>query len=318
MDILRHPKLVAVFLAFSLLAGCATAPDSPSPLPPSNVKPYASATRAVIPSETVSATDIPIPTSTPSTYTVKSGDTLGQIAEHFGLRLVELQAANPGVVSESLTVGQKLEVPASSSEGNPTPAPASVNVPSCYPSGSGMYCLALVRNPFPDTLENVKLQMTLLDARGHPLASLEAFTPLNILPPGSALPAYAFFPAQADTATPTVSAQPVAQLATAIRLTPDDERYLPATVRNLLVSIAWDGRSARAQGQVFLPANVKSAVGTLWLAAVAYDVDGQVVGFRRWEWQGRLRPGRTQPFDILVYSLGPVIEKIDVVVEARP
>jgi len=110
----------------------------------------------------------------------------------------------------------------------------------------------------------------------------------------------------------------VAQLATAIRLTPDDERYLPATVRNLLVSIAWDGRSARAQGQVFLPANVKSAVGTLWLAAVAYDVDGQVVGFRRWEWQGRLRPGRTQPFDILVYSLGPVIEKIDVVVEARP
>lgn len=318
MDVLRHPKLVAVFLTFSLLVGCATAPDSPSPLPPSNLKPYATATHAVSPSETVSATDLPIPTPTPATYTIASGDTLGGIAEHFGLRLAELQAANPGVAAESLVVGQKLKIPASSAEGGPTPAPANVGAPSCYPSGGGTYCLALVRNPFPDTLENIKLQMTLLDAHGHSLASLEAFTPLNILPPGSALPAYAFFPAQKDPATPTTDLQPVAQLATSIRLTPADERYLPATVRNLLVSIAWDGRSARAQGQVFLPAEAKSAAGTVWLAAVAYDGNGQVAGFRRWEWQGRLRPGRAQPFDIPVYSLGAAIEKIEVVVEARP
>jgi len=331
MDNSYFLKLIAVLLAFSLLTGCATAPDSPLALSPpapglsgSNLRPYATATQAIFASPTVSATDIPIPSATPSTYKVAAGDSLGTIAEHFGLRLAELQAANPGVVSESLAVGQKLKIPASApGSALPTPAPAQVGVVTCYPSGGGSYCLAAVRNPFPDTLENIKLQMTLLDAKGRVLNSLEAFLPLDILPPGSVLPAYAFFSAQAGQATPAAGApptgisQPSAQLAVAIRLTSSDDRYLPAVVRNLLVSVDWDGRSARAQGQVFLPASSVVAK-TIWLVGVAYDGNGQIVGFRRWEWQGNLEPGHAQPFDFSVYSLGPAIEKVEVIVEARP
>jgi hypothetical protein len=52
--------------------------------------------------------------------------------------------------------------------------------------------------------------------------------------------------------------------------------------------------------------------------AVASAEDGQIVGFRRWEWQGSLQPGKMQPFEFAVYSLGPVISKVDVVVETRP
>jgi hypothetical protein len=331
MDVSRHLKRIAVSLTFFMLIGCevsaggATAPDSPLALPPSNLRPYPTATHAVFPFPTVSATDLPIPSPTPSTYTVVSGDSLSAIAEHFDIRLADLQAANPGVVAESLSVGQKLNIPVGSS-GNaiPTPAPAQIGLVRCYPSGAGAYCLAAVHNPFAETLENVKLQMTVLDPNGRPIASLEAFLPLDVLPPGSTLPAYAYFSAEAVQAALAVGAPPAgisppsAQLAAAIRLAPGDQRYLPATARNVLVSINWDGRSAGVRGQVFLAAESPASTKTLWLAAVAYDANGQIVGFRRWEWQGGLKPGRAQAFDLSVYSLGPAIETVEVIVEARP
>ena len=53
-------------------------------------------------------------------------------------------------------------------------------------------------------------------------------------------------------------------------------------------------------------------------AGVAYSADGQIVGFRRWEWQGSLKAGSAQAFDFSVYSLGPAIARVEVIVEARP
>ncbi len=45
------------------------------------------------------------------TYVIKGGDTLGRIATQFGVTLAELQAANPGVDSRKLHVGQKIVIP---------------------------------------------------------------------------------------------------------------------------------------------------------------------------------------------------------------
>lgn len=45
------------------------------------------------------------------TYVIKGGDTLGRIASQFGVSLAELQAANPGVDSRKLHVGQKIVIP---------------------------------------------------------------------------------------------------------------------------------------------------------------------------------------------------------------
>lgn len=315
MDVLRHIRFFIASLALVFAVGCTSGPNSPELSGP-DLNPYQTATRAVTPAPTVAATDIPIPTATSSTYTVARGDTLSSIAEHFGIRLDDLLAANPEVVPEALSIGQALKIPAGSPAASDisTPAPAEIGPVQCYQSGAGLYCLAPLHSSFSEALENVKLQISLLDRAGQPLASQEAFLPLNILPPGSTLPAYAYFPARAVLVE---SPRPVARLITSIRLAPGDARYLPAVARNVLVSVDWDGRSAQVQGQVFLPAGNGSA-GTLWLAAVAYDRDGQIVGFRRWEWQGSLRSGDSRPFVFSVYSLGPLIEKVDIVVEARP
>ncbi|MGA9762844.1 MAG: LysM domain-containing protein [Gaiellaceae bacterium] len=45
-----------------------------------------------------------------SLYTVRSGDTLGAIAIHFGISVDDIVALNPGIEPTALTVGQKIKV----------------------------------------------------------------------------------------------------------------------------------------------------------------------------------------------------------------
>jgi teichoic acid transport system ATP-binding protein len=49
-------------------------------------------------------------TSEAESYTVQSGDTLGSIAEATGTTVAELQELNPGVDSQSLSVGQQIKL----------------------------------------------------------------------------------------------------------------------------------------------------------------------------------------------------------------
>jgi LysM repeat protein len=48
--------------------------------------------------------------SQPRTYTVKSGDTLGTIAEQTGVSVAELQELNPDLDPQSLTVGDRIRL----------------------------------------------------------------------------------------------------------------------------------------------------------------------------------------------------------------
>ena len=50
------------------------------------------------------------PKTTRKTYTVKAGDTLAGIAETTGVPIAELQELNPGVDSNSLSIGQELRL----------------------------------------------------------------------------------------------------------------------------------------------------------------------------------------------------------------
>ena len=83
------------------------------------------------------------------------------------------------------------------------------------------------------------------------------------------------------------------------------------------VDIHPDGLQADVQGSVLLPAGMRPA-NVVWVAVVAYDAAGQVVGVRKWEAANPLPPGGNLPFTASVYSLGPAITRIDAVVEARP
>ena len=266
-------------------------------------------------------TAVPVASSTPQTYKVARNDTLTSIARRFGVSLEALMAVNPGVNASALQPGQSLNIPSSGEGTNTfvtaTPAPAEIGPGFCQPSGWGTVCYVPVHNPATSALQNVSLEVSLLDVYGQSLASQTAVLPLSILGPDQVLPAVVFFDGvNGKVSTPgQVSAQ--GRMLTAIRLSPEDPHYLDATIQNLLVSTAWDGRSAEAQGKIRL--NIGSdPASLLWAVAVAYDETGQIVGARRWEWSGTLQPGDTEPFSVVVYSLGPAIQHVEVLVEARP
>lgn len=63
-----------------------------------------------------------------ATYTVKPNDTLSGIATSLGVTLEDLMAANPGVDSSSLSVGQVLAVP-QGGEPQPVPSPEPTQEP---------------------------------------------------------------------------------------------------------------------------------------------------------------------------------------------
>jgi hypothetical protein len=229
----------------------------------------------------------------------------------------ELQAANPDVSPNAMAVGQVINIPSNpeNPSGEPTPTPAAFTIQQieCYPTADqGTWCFVMIHNDFPDFMENVTAQVTLLGADNSVLGSQTAVLPLNILPPNTSLPVTAFFPLEIPP-----DAKPQVQVLTAIRLLPNEERYLPATTNNTLVQVNADGRSARVQGQVLLPGHSKEA-SQVWVAATVYDDVGCVVGVRRWESSVALSPGGNLPFEFTVSSLGGRIERVEFAVEARP
>ena len=246
----------SILLTFSLILLSSCTPQGiESTSLPSTLVPFLTST-SILPSLTaphqtpdgVVAAETPLPTPTPFAYTIQQGDTISSIALEFGVSIDDLVAANPEISPNAMSVGQVINIPSNplNSSGEPTPTPASFTIQQieCYPTaGQGMWCFVLVHNDFPDFMENFSAQVTLVDANNAILASQTALLPLNILPPNTSLPLTAFFPPEIP---PDAKAQ--VQVLTAIRLLPNDERYLPATISNTLIQVNADGRRARVNG----------------------------------------------------------------------
>jgi LysM repeat protein len=308
---------IVFFLHFLLLIACAPRPAL-STFSAINLTPFATSTHS--PSQTpedMVAAETPLPSPTPFTYTVQQGDTISSIALKFGVSMEDLQAANPEISPNAMSVGQVLNIPSNpenpSDEPTPTPAPLTIQQIECYPTADkGLWCFVLVHNDFSDFMENVSAQVTLVDSENTTLASQTALLPLNILPPNTSLPLTVFFPPEIP-----LDVKPQVQVLTTIRLLPNDERYLPATINNVLVQVNAEGRSASVRGIVLLPSDVKDA-RHVWVSGTAYDEAGRVVGVRRWEWDDGLAAGGSLPFEFMVYSLGGKIARVEFAVETRP
>lgn len=307
----NHRMYKSLILCVLLISACA----SPNPQPNDvSLRPYLTSTPAQTSTPNVIViVETPLPTATPFIYTVAAGDTLSEIAEKFKISMDELRAANPDVSPNSMSIGMTLLIPdpssATTNASTPTPVPAPITQTVCHPTADkGLWCFALIRNNSPAPLENISAQITVLDENNHALASQTAFTPLDIIPPNSSLPVYVYFP---DTPA-NLNVQ--VQLLSAIQS--DSSRYLPVTLNNTVAQIDWDGKSAQLSGQIFLPAESQAA-SRVWVAAVAYDRNGQVVGMRRWE-GGAIQPGGSISFSFLVASLRSAIEAVDFVVQANP
>ena len=304
---------------FIILMLTACAPQQTVSTPkPVDLIPYLTATQAApqLPAPNLVAPETPLPTPTPFTYTVEQGETIGSIALKFGVSIDDLIAANPEVSPNIMSIGTVLNIPSNpdnpSGEATPTPAPLIVEQIECYPtSNKGMWCFVLVHNDFPNFVENVSAQVTLVDANDNFLATQVALLPLNILPPNKSLPLAVYFPPDIPW-----DAKLQVQILTAIQLQLNDPRYLPATVNNTLVEINADGHFASISGEVYLPAESNAAT-QIWVAAVAYDENGRVVGVKRWE-GGGIQPGASSMFEMTLASLGGRMTRVEFVVEARP
>lgn len=316
-----HRALFTFFLLAPFFSITACVPQPTQPVATAaDLIPFATSTRRpslTLTPEGLVAAETPLPSPTPFTYTVQTGDTMSSIALKFGVSMDDLQAANPEIPPDAMSVGQVLRIPSNpdnpSGEPTPTSAPFTVRQIECYPTAdNGMWCFVLAHNDFSDFMENISMQVTLVDANEATLASETALLPLNILPPNTSLPLAVFFPPDIP-----ADAKPQVQVLTAIRLLPDDERYLPATISNTLVQIDAEGLSARVTGRVLLPAQSKAAK-QVWVAGTAYDEAGRVVGVRRWESSAGLSPGGVLPFEFMISSIGGEIARVEFAVEARP
>lgn len=270
-----------------------------------------------IPEDLVFSFETPLPSPTPFEYEVQVGDTMSEIAEKFGVSLDALFLANPDVSPNSMSVGTKINIPSNPSDpvGVSTVTPVFVPVKQieCYPTtDKGMWCFALVYNDSTDMLENLSAQVTLIDDDGRTFISAQAFSLLNILPPGTSLPLMIFFPPNT-----LAKAQPRVQMLSGHRLLPDDPRYLPVILQNTLSEVKASGRSAQVSGTVRLPDDVPPA-SLVWVVAVAYDKNGRVVGARRWESSAKIPPGGNVHFSFVVSSLAGTIDLVEFVAEARP
>ncbi len=298
-------------LGILLLAAC-----SPSAAPDTSVslRPYLTATsEPTYTPDVLVIIETPVPTSTPQTYIVQQGDVFSKIAEKFNVSQDDLRAANPDVNPNTLSIGETLIIPDPSAviaaASTPTPLPAPVTQAVCHPTAdSGVWCFALVQNNTGNILENVSARINLLDESGNTVASQTAFPPLDMIAPESSLPVYVYFP------NITLNVKPQVQLLSA--MPGNASLYLPAILNNTTARIDSDGSTAQLGGEIHLLPE-STAATQVWVAAVAYDKNGTVVGLKRWE-GGAIQPGETIRFEFAVASLGGVIEAVEFFLQARP
>jgi hypothetical protein len=303
-----------VFLV--LLSACTTAQPpilitfSPSLTREATFTPDPSATPSLLP------TLVPtiLFTPTPILYTVILNDTLIGIAHKFNITFEDLLAANPSIGSQPLTVGMVLTIPSrqeASASPTVTALPVVIQKVQCFPNADGsLWCLALIKNDTAGSLQNLSVSINLQSSDQTTSNTMIAFAPLDILPPGKSMPISAFFPAHLPNGL-----VPQSQVLTASILPASDNRYLPVALQNTLIEIDWNGLSALVSGDALIVQSSTNA-SRVWILAVAYDQDGNAIGFRRWESNVSLPPGQILSFDFLVASLGPVIDHVELLVEA--
>jgi len=302
------------FLLFCLLllAACTSAPAA-TQITDAPLQPYLTGTPASTATPHVLVMiDTPIPTNTPQMYSIESGDTISEIAEKFKISQSDLLAANPDANPNALVIGQTLVIPDPSAQpaaaATLTPMPVPVAQAACHPTtDSGLWCFALIQNNTSDYLENISAQVTLFDENTNPVTSQVGYLPLDVVAPNSSLPVSVYFPNIAGSLSP--------QIQVLSAMPGSGTSLLPALLNNTVTLIDWEGKSARVSGVVSLPAE-STAATRVWIAAVAYDKHGTVVGVKRWAGEG-LQPGGSLRFEFVVPSLGGVIEAVQLALEVR-
>ena len=310
-----------VLLACFSLAGCQQDGSEQSTAAPENFEftPYYTATQTptatATPENLPTMTSTPQPTATPQIVTLKSGDTLWTIAAKAGLTKEQILAANPDLNPYSLKVGMQVIVPAANTAAEttpsaPTPTPVGVVIgqPKCTPSlTGGLYCFAVVRNDLGFAVQSVDAQFVLSNSATNEMQVQPALLPLNHLQSGTELPLFAYF------TPPVISNYTLqVQLFSALPDSIADSTYIPLSINSADTQVSSDGYSAVVSGT----ATVQSQASEFWIAAVAYDADGNVVAVRQYSKKAELTAEAGADFKLYVYSIAGKIANVSIFGEA--
>lgn len=307
---------ILALLVVEISAACAGAADAG---PTADLTPFV---RASLAPETAgtpqpSPTTLPTPTPEPRIHTVQAGETISNIALQYGVDIAAIMAANPDVNPNAMSIGIELLIPpkpavSSASALLPTPVSIPLDEADCYrQADGGLWCFALATNNQEFTLENVTAQILVGDLDAVDITAQVANAPLNLIPAGVSLPLAARFPAPIPEPYRTG-----VQLLSALPVPEGDARYLETALANQQVDIQADGLTAALSGEVLLPVADGTQV-QVWLAAVAFDDQGRVVGVRRWESTAAVSNSQNLTFGFRVYSAGPRIERVELYAEAQ-
>ena len=320
MNIQKSQKFWSLLLCALILSGCQTASEnlSTNAFDGSELTPYSTATTTPTLTATLTGqptiTSTPLPTATPHIVTLKKGDTLWTIAAKAGLTKEQILAANPNLDPYSLNIGMQIVVPAADASGSVTPSaptptavPLEMGDPQCKQSlTGGLYCFAEVSNGLDYTVQSVNAQFVLTNSNGETQIQ-PALLPLNHLTSGASLPIFAYF-------TPPIIADYTVQvqLFSAVPDSSTDSAMIPITISGTQIAISSDGLSAVVSGTV----TSTSDIGEFWVAAVAYDVDGNIVAVRQFSKSAEITAQTGADFKMYVYSIAGSISKVVVFGEA--
>lgn len=301
-----------IYVAFPfLLIACATAASQETPAPTTTLRPrqLASATSSPALGRVIAPLETSGPTPTPLAHVIAEGDTLLSVAAEYGVDLADILVANPGVNPRLLSVGTSLLIPRAGAQGpvaTATPLPMTMSPVSCYDLiPSGTTCLLTVSVNSELGVEGVVAVVTLVDGSGRSLVSEPAYAPINLVVPGTPLALATTFEAP----VPQFE-QASAVVVSGLQASDLETRYAEIVLSLDRTEIAQDGSSAAVSGTLEVTADRKAGAR---LVVMALDSEGQLVGLRIWEpAEDELRSS----FELVVRSLGPPIDRIEVSAEA--
>lgn len=312
----RFPVIVLHFIVF--IVGCSVPQQTSTPSPSDTLIPYAPAsptptTVQVIPTFTVIPS--PGPSPTPFVHVVKKDDTLLGIALLYGVSLEELMAANPEINPRILSIDQAILIP--SVEGDApggliptaTPIPLQFSSVHCYPASADYtWCLTSVLNDSEGWLEGISAIITIFNSAGEQIGAQPAYAPLNLLPPGRAMPLGALFLQPVDLAIATTN--------TSFFTESVEGRYLTIELEwiiddNLTSETVWHGTISLENP----PGNEREAE-RVNILITAFDDGDNVVGYRKLDGPETIGVGDTVELEFELFSLGPTIARLEVLAEA--
>jgi len=260
-------------------------------------------------------------TPTPVIHVVQEGETLLSIAFDYGVNLQALQNANAIENPQFLRVGQQLIIPTGGEETTessgllyltPTPLPFRLEGIALHetPVGS-LWCMGSIVNTTADTITNVQVHVTLVDAAGERLTEADAFAAADLIPPGGRSPFGVLF-----TTPPPGWASPQVAILRGETAGALSASFVPIAVTET------DGQPSDSQFQVsgvVQNASADQTAGTVEVIATTYDAQGAVTGFRQAqiELEDTLAPNDTAPFTLVLTFHGGAPADFSVIAVGR-